>query len=169
MKKLSLFSLLMVMFLSFTYAQNVPGANQVPAAVKTKFKAEYPNAVIKRWEIKPVVKEYVAVFTDQNLAKRARYKADGTPVLLHTFHPAAAVPSSVSAKILAEYAGFKVDWANEWKNFITGNHFYEIRLSKPGYILKVYVKPDGSVITDKSKTEDELKKSGEATEESTNQ
>ena len=76
---------------------------------------------------------------------------------VHTHHPAAVVPAAFTAKVLAEYAGFKVDWANEWKNYITGNHVIELRLTKPGYVLKAFVKPDGTVITDEKK----LKEAGE--------
>ena len=164
MKKQTLTFLFMLGFMVASMAQTVPGEKLVPGPVKTKFKSEYPSAVLKRWEIKNMVKEYVAVFTDNNLAKRARYKADGTPVLLHTFHPAAAVPAAVYAKVLVEYPGFKVDWANEWKNFKTGNHFFEIRLTKPGYVLHAWVKPDGTVITDEKKTKGELKDAGEDVE-----
>jgi hypothetical protein len=157
MKRHALSLLLILGFISSVFAQNVPGEKMVPQPVKTKFKAEYPNSVLKRWEIKAGVKEYVAVFTDNNLAKRARYKADGTPVFLTVHHPSSVVPTAVSAKVLAEYSGFKVDWANEWKNFVNGNHVIEIHLSKPGYVLKAFVKPDGSVITDEKK----IKEAGE--------
>ena len=150
--------------INITNAQSVPGEKTVPAAVKAKFKTEYPNAVIKWWETKAVVKEYVAVFVDQNLQKRARYKADGKPVLLHIAYPAASVPTTYSSKITTEYTGFKVDWANEWNNFITGNHFVEVRLSKPGYILKVFVDTNGNVITDDKKTKEDLKAAGENVE-----
>lgn len=161
MKKHLLTALFILGCMAVSLAQ-VPGAKATPVAVKNKFKSEYPSAVIKRWEVKPVVKEYVAVFVDQNLSKRARYKADGTPLFLHIHHPKAAVPATATSKVLAEYPGFTADWANEWKNFRNGNHFMEIRFSKPGYVLKAVVKPDGTVVTDKKQSEEAMKEAGES-------
>ncbi|MCC7301818.1 MAG: hypothetical protein IT233_04160 [Bacteroidia bacterium] len=157
-KVLTIFCLLM---LSVAVAQNVPGSNLTPEVVKNKFKQEYPDAKLKRWEVKGgLKKDYVAVFNQGGYAKRARYDMNGVPVLLHTFHNKTQVPASWSAQVIAAYPGFNVDWANEWKNFKNGNHFIEIRLSKPGLVLKAWVKPDGSIINNDNPNK-EMKENGE--------
>ena len=162
MKK-SLALICMVLFTGLVMAQQpVPGEKQVPVPVKTKFESEYPAASLKNWEIKPFVKEYVAVFTDQNFNKRARYNAAGDPILLVTSYTKTQVPAAYTSKVMTEYPGFAVDWATEFKFFKTGQHFIELRLSKPGYVLKAWVKPDGSSNANNAK---ELNASGDPIDE----
>lgn len=145
MKK-SIFTFLLLTFLGASLvAQIVPGEKLVPANVKAKFKTEYPDASILKWEIKPVLKEYVAVFRQTNLSKRARYNSQAEALLLVTSYQKAQIPAVYTSKVIGEYANFMADWATEFK-FFKGNqqHFIELRLSKPGYVLKAWVKPDGS-------------------------
>lgn len=150
-----------LLFLGAAVAQNVPGANLTPDVVKAKFKQEYPDAKLKRWEVKGgLKKDYVAVFGQAGYAKRARYDMNGVPVLLHVFHNKAQVPAAWTSQVLAQFPGFTADWANEWKNFKNGNHFIEVRLSKPGLILKAWIKPDGSIINNDSPNK-EMKENGE--------
>lgn len=164
-----LFLLLFVLgFTLTTTAQTVPGEKMVPATVKTKFKTDFPSASLKRWEVKAVVKEYVAIFVDQNLNKRIRYKADGSPVIMYIHYPGASVPATYTSKLTTEFPGYKIDWATEWKNYINGNNFVEVRMSKPGYVVKVIVDTNGNPVTDEKKTKEDLKTLGESEQDNSN-
>ncbi len=158
-----------LLFLAFLIVTSVnaqvPGEKLVPAAVKTQFKVDHPNASLKKWEVYPNIKEYVAVFREDNLLKRGRYKNTGTAISLLTHYGKAVIPTAVLTNIPTLYPEYTVNWATEWNNFKTGNHFFEVRLSKSGTILKVYVNPDGTVIKNNEKMKQEVKDSGESTEE----
>jgi hypothetical protein len=146
MKKL--FIILLTFVTVCTFAQSVPGEKITPQVVKDKFKIEYPAAALKRWDARPLKKEYIAIFTDQNLNKRARYNSAGEPIVLVTSYTKAEVPAAYLSKINTLYPGFVADWATEFQYFYKNtSHFIEIRLSKPGFVLKAWVKPDGSAYT----------------------
>jgi hypothetical protein len=153
MKKL--LTLLLTLVTVFTFAQNVPGEKITPQVVKDKFKTEYPTAALKKWDPRPLKKEYIAIFTDQNLNKRARYNSAGEPMVLVTSYTKAEIPAVYLSKISEQYPGFVADWATEFKFFYKNtSHFIEIRLSKPGFVLKAWVKPDGSPYTGNSNSLD---------------
>lgn len=148
----------LTLFLFFLFAgtvlnaQNVPGQKLVPKAVLDKFAMEYPGITPKKWELK-FGKQYEAVMIHEGKAARARYAANGTPITLSHHHTAATLPATISAGVLAEFAGFKVDWATQVQNFKQGTNRYLVHFSKPGYILKVLINSDGTVFTGK---DDEL-------------
>jgi hypothetical protein len=145
-KSLTLFVLFL--FVSSVVYSQVPGEKHVPKPVLAKFAAEYPNIKPTRWEAK-FGKQYEAVMMHDNKPARARYAADGTPLFLAHHHNAASVPAIITAGVLAEFAGFKVDWATQVQNFKLGTHRYLVHFSKPGYVLKVLINSDGTVHTGK--------------------
>lgn len=150
MKKLLLSFFLLGIIISSARAQVVPGEKQVPKVVLDKFKADFPNQKVKRWEVKHwKPKHYEAVFVYNNMPTRARYFDSGEAYLVSHTYNANQLPSTVSAATLAAFPGFKLDWAHEIKNKKNNTDVFLLHLSKPGHILKVFVNADGTVFTGK--------------------
>lgn len=141
MKRPLLLAFMIVIASTFLSAQ-VPGEKLVPAKIKTQFSADFPGITPKRWEKKGA--DWVAVMTHNNKPARARYTKEGRQRWVTHHWRGPEVPSNITAKILADYPDFKVDWATETENPNTKKHTFWVHLSKPGFVLKVLVNADGS-------------------------
>ena len=152
MKKL--FSLF-VLFLGFSIlaSAQVPGQKLVPKPVLDAYAKDFPGVTPKRWEVK-AGKNYEAVIVHNDKPCRARYHATGVARWVSYHWSGTTCPSTASAATLANFPGFKVDWATQTINKEKGTDRFLIRLSKPGHILKVYVNADGTVVT--NGTEEDL-------------
>ncbi len=158
MKKSVFLFLVFLGISSFANAQVVKETD-VPKAVLDQYHKDYPNIVAMHWELnnwKPK-KQYVAQLNFNGISTRARYIEDGTKVWSILTYTANQVTPVMSAATLAQFAGFKVDWATEVKNYSNNTDVIDLRMSKSGYILHAYVNPDGTVFSDQSKMPDQFK------------
>ena len=158
MKKIVFFLLVFFGISAASHAQVVK-ESEVPKAVLDQFHKDYPNITAMRWELnnwKPK-KQYVAQLNFNGISTRARYIEDGTKVWAILTYTANQVTPAMSSATLALFPGFKVDWASEVKNYANNTDVIDLRLSKQGYILHAYVKPDGTIFTDQSKMPDQFK------------
>lgn len=146
MKKIFLLFLLLNGWLGATYSQ-VPGQKLVPKAVLDKYATDFPGITPKRWVVK-WGKQYEAVIIHNNKPARARYYADGKKHFVAYHYKGSEVPATTCAGVLAQFTGFKVDWATQVVNSEKGTDRFWLHLSKPGHILKVFVNADGTVVTD---------------------
>lgn len=160
MKKITFFLLLVLWSMNQSaYAQIIP-ESQVPKAVLDQYNKDFPGIKAKHWELnnwKPK-KQYVAALNNSNgIETRARYIEDGTKVWYILSYTANQVPAGTSANTLSLFPGFKIDWATEVVDFTKNTDVFDLRLSKPAYILHAYVNPNGTSFTDSSKMPDQFK------------
>lgn len=120
----------------------VQGENLVPKKVKEQYALKFPDATTKKWQKKG--RDFVATMTHENKDAWVRYTKDGKMRwVCHTWK-GPDVPVRLMTKILGDFPGFKASWATETENPNLNKHQFLIRLTKPGFVLKVLINADGT-------------------------
>ena len=60
------------------------------------------------------------------------------------------VPTNLTDKIATDFPGFTANWATETENPNLKKHHFLVRLSKPGFVLKVLMNADGTYAKENS-------------------
>jgi len=174
MKKIVILSVLAVFALT-SYAQRVKRAGiskagvthvdptQVPTAVKNAFKVQ---ATAIRWE-KQEVKgragkshiRYVAVYKQDGIATRSRFKEDGSTMSSSKYMGAAKLPPVIQSAATAKNPGANLMGAEQFttKN---GQVFYRVRSRNGGSKVTTLYDANGAEVT-KDKMIDEIKEGEE--------
>ena len=141
MKRFFTLSLILLFTGIVSFAQ-VPGEKFVPDNVKAKYSKDFPDASLKRWV--KMGKDYKAVMVHENKDAWVRYTKDARMRwVCHTWR-GNDVPAIYTDKIEQDFPGFKANWATETDNPNLNKHQFLIRLSKPGFVLKVLMNADGT-------------------------
>jgi len=114
----------------------------VPEAVKVQCAKDFPDATSKRWH--RAGKDFKMTMQHNNKHAWVRYTAQGKRRWTCHSWKGLDVPSNLTDKILADFPGFKANWATETENPNLKTHQFLVRLSKPGFVLKVLMNADGT-------------------------
>lgn len=107
----------------------------VPQVVKDAYAANFTAEII-RWELHQAKKadktgeKYVAIFKENNLDCRARFKKDGTSISYSTYFKKENLPANIKAAAEKEFAGFMAQGGQKVKVFKNNKEYYKVRLSK---------------------------------------
>jgi hypothetical protein len=131
----------------------VPGEKVVPQVVKDKFASDFSDASIKRWQKKG--RDFIAHMTHENKNAHVRFTKEGRIRWINHSWKGGDLPAKIVDPILKEFPGFTANWANENENPNLNKHHFYVRLSKPGFVLKVLMNSDGTFAKENN---DELNK-----------
>ena len=150
MKYLLLVTMLTFGFLSTSCAQNKKAA---PTAVQTAFKGKFPTVQKAKWDMENDNK-WEAEFKMNSKEMSANFKNDGTWVETETKIKNADLPQAVKDAMAAHFAGYKMEEASmvETADMAAG---YEVEMEKGETTIEVLFGADGTVITQKTKTEED--------------
>jgi len=152
MKKTLLLSMVFL-FIGLVSLGQAKNEKMVPQVVKDQFAKDFPDASNKRWH--RAGKDFKMTMQHNNKHSWVRYTKEGRMRwVCHTWK-GLDVPSNLTDKILADFPGFKANWATETESPNLKKHQFLVRLSKPGFVLKVLMNADGTYAKEDS---DDLKK-----------
>lgn len=174
MKTLTTFTLLV--FLAFSsYAQggkkkgvqsasaNKIDAALVPDAVKNAFTVPATDVRWEKHEAKGKEGKsrvrYVAIYTQDGLRTRSRFKEDGTPLSSSKYMGAQKLPAAVQAAATAKYPAAKLMGGEEFTSK-KGMTYYKVRLRNGNSKITSFYNADGSEVK-KDKVSDEDKETEE--------
>lgn len=142
-------------------------ATEVPDAVKNAFTV---HATDVRWE-KHEAKgkegksrvRYVAIYTQDGLRTRSRFKEDGTPLSSSKYMDAQKLPAAIQAAATAKYPAAKLMGGEEFTSK-KGVTYYKVRLRNGSSKIISFYNADGSEVK-KDKISDEDKETDEEGED----
>lgn len=135
------------------YSQDVKESD-VPAAVKTKFAAMYPNVTGAKWEMENG--KYEAEFKENNVETSVLFEAIGKYIQTEVEIPVSSLPGGVNDYVTKNLAGKKINEACQITSS-DGTVTYEAEIGKDDYLFDSngnFLKKD----SDKGDTEDDDKK-----------
>lgn len=137
-------------------------AAQVPEAVKNSFNAGFQNVTDVRWEKHSATgkggktfTKYVAVYNQEGIRSRARFKEDGTALSSSKYMGAQKLPDNVKNAAASKNPGFTVMGGEEVKTK-KGETYYRVRMRKGTSRLSTLFDANGNEVT-KDKVPDEAK------------
>lgn len=143
MKKLLTLSIMLIFSSAISFGQIIPGEKMVPKVVKDQFAKDFPDASIKNW-VKKAGPDYRANMIHDNKNAWVRYSSTGKMKWVGHSWKGHEIPANILNPILEQYPDFTANWATETDNKINGKHQFLVRLSKPGFVLKVLMNADGT-------------------------
>ncbi len=130
--------------------------SEVPTAVKSTFSKIFPKASGVKWS-KESETEFEAEFKNGKSEVSANFNNAGERVVTETEIKKAELPSSVSATIKKEFAGYELEEAEKVE--MPGKEmFYEVELEKGEVTYSVQIAADGKVLKKEEKKEDKKEK-----------
>lgn len=152
--KLIIFSLLVMISIAATNT-NQSLKVDVPAAVLDAMNARYPDAENVKWETEDD-DEYEAEFKMDKAEMSATFEEDGTWVETETKMKKSDLPNVVKEAIALEFEEYKIESVEKLE---TPDYpvAYEVSLEneEEGAELEVVLSPEGEILTQKIKGEDE--------------
>jgi hypothetical protein len=138
-------------------------ASLVPDAVKNSLKTPASDV---RWE-KSEAKDktgkthvrYVAVYTQDGVRVRSRFKDDGTPMSSSKYMGAQKLPAAIQTAATTKYPSVKLVGGEEFTSK-AGQVYYRVRLRNKGTKITTLFDASGGEVT-KEKMTDELKEGEE--------
>jgi hypothetical protein len=94
----------------------------VPDTVYTAFKAKFPEAAITSWKTDSLL--YTAIFTNDEMAGRAEYTADGTWHSAKYTVSEKELPGPISSDLKANYLGYKIKTCEMVQEPATTDYYY---------------------------------------------
>lgn len=140
MKKIVLAVLFATGLLFGSYAQEKINTKDVPAAVQTSFKSEFPNAKDVEWKMKDG--KYKVEFDINGLDNIASYNAGGKLIAKGMKIRRSELPTPVANAVKSAYADKTID--DVYRVDRNGSAFYLVELSGNPE-TKVLYTPDGQV------------------------
>lgn len=168
MKK-SILSIVLVLVVMLCYSQGKKGvykansatidASQVPDAVKQAFTV---TAIDLKWEKRTMQGKkgnehthYVAVYTQNGMRVRSRFKADGSKLSTSRYMRAANIPTVVATAATNKNSGAKLMGAEEITTK-SGDLIYRVRLRNGSTKISTLLNAQGTEIS-KEKVTEEIK------------
>lgn len=145
----------------------VVDASAVPEAVKNTQAQNFPGTTVNRWELhsssnaKKSFQKYVAIYMQDGLRARARYKEDGTALSSSKYFNAEKAPEVVKTAA-TRYSGYTLNAGEEVKTFAKGKTFYRVRFRKGGQRMVVLLDEAGNEVTKDKAPEEALEDEGES-------
>jgi uncharacterized membrane protein YkoI len=134
-------------------------AAQVPDAVKNAFAVQ---ATDTRWEKHEATGKagkshvrYVAIYTQDGVKARSRFKEDGTPMSSSKYMGAAKLPAAIQSAATTKNPGAKLVGGEELKTK-DGKVYYRVRLRNGGSRITSVFDANGAEVT-KDKMTEEIK------------
>lgn len=135
--------------------------SEVPDAVKNAFNTSAAGATNVRWE-KHTAKgktdksftKYVAVYLQDGVRARARYREDGTAMSSSRYLGGQKLPENISTSAKSKNPGFELVGGEEVKTK-KGETFYRVRMKKGSSKLTTLYDANGNEVI-KDKQEDEV-------------
>ncbi len=129
------------------------GKKSAPAAVQAAFKAKFPTVQKAKWD-KEDENEWEAEFKTDGKEMSANFSSDGTWLETETELKAADLPQAVKDAIASQFAGYKMEEASmvQTAEMAAG---YEVEMEKGETTIEVLFGADGTVIKQKTESEDD--------------
>jgi hypothetical protein len=134
-------------------------ASEVPEAVKNSFKTSVTDV---RWEKHEAMGKggkshvrYVAIYTQDGVRSRSRFKEDGTALSSSKYMGAKKLPASIQSAATSKYPNIKLVGGEEFTTK-TGQVYYRVRLRDKSTKITTLFDANGGEVT-KEKMTDDLK------------
>ena len=132
-------------------------ASQVPDAVKNSFKATATDVTWQKNEAKGKAGKthvrYVAVYTQDGVRVRSRFKEDGTAMSSSKYMGGQKLPANIQTAATTKHPGAKLVIGEELTTK-SGQVIYRVRLRNGGSKITILLDANGNEITRDKMTED---------------
>lgn len=162
-KQILLLLVFVVGSLANTFAQGSTSTTEivveanVPSAVVTSYKAKYATGKIVKWEKRTYTGaagntyvKYVAVFDQDGIRNRARYKEDGTGLSTTTYYwfkNVTKLPQAIQDYAKTKYPDYKLTSGEKELSLKSGKYVYRIRVKKGPTQVVVYLNEKGEEVS----------------------
>lgn len=141
--------------------------SEVPEAVKNAFFTHAAGATNVRWE-KHLAKgnadksftKYVAVYMQDGVRARARYREDGTALSSSKYMGAQKLPENIGTSAKAKNPGFELVGGEEVKTK-KGETFYRVRMKKGSSRLTTLLDVNGNEVKRENQPEEAMEDEGD--------